>query len=112
MVCAKVEAWMPLYYFNVINCEGTLLDQEGTELPDHEAARGHAHQVMLELMRNASARTRLWRLAVSDQDLLRCFECLFASHDESIAHSTPNLLTSVETARCEAVTLTHTMIAA
>src|SRR5947207_15809084 len=31
VVCAKIEAWMPLYYFNVINCEGTLLDPEGTE---------------------------------------------------------------------------------
>ena len=89
---------MPLYYFNVINCEGTLLDPEGTELPDHEAARGHAHQVMLELMRNASTRTRLWRLAVSDHNLLPCFECLFASHDESIAHLTPELRSSVEMA--------------
>lgn len=101
---------MPLYYFNVINCEGTLLDPEGTELPDHEAARGHAHQVMLELMRNASTQTRLWRLAVSDHNLLPCFECLFASHDESIAHLTPDLRSSVETACRKQVALTDAII--
>jgi hypothetical protein len=88
---------MARYYFDLKNSEGTLLDTDGTELPDETAAREHACQVALELMRNASVRTRMWRLTVSDQDRMSCFECLFASHDESIAHLTPELRSSVET---------------
>jgi len=101
---------MPRYHFNVINCDGTLLDPEGTELPDVEAAREHAHQVMAELMRNSGTRTRLWRLAVSDHNMLPCFECLFVSHDESIAHLTPELRSSVEKARRQEVALTDAII--
>jgi hypothetical protein len=101
---------MPRYHFNVINCDGTLLDPEGTELPDVEAAREHAHQVMAELMRNASTRVRLWRLAVSDHNMLPCFECLFASHDTSIAHLTPELRSSIEMACRKQVALTDAII--
>lgn len=88
---------MARYYFDLKNSEGTLLDTDGTELPDERAAREHACQVVIELMRNASVRTRMWRLTVSDQDRMSCFECLFASHDESIAHLKPELRSSVET---------------
>jgi hypothetical protein len=84
------------YYFDLKNSEGTLLDTDGTELPDECAAREHACQVVLELMRNASVRRRMWRLTVSDQDRMSCFECLFASHDDSMAHLTPELRSSVE----------------
>ena len=101
---------MPRYYFNLRNSEGTLLDPEGTELPDQDAARVHAHQVMQELMRNASPRTRMWRLTVSDHNLIPCFECLFASHDEAIAHLTPELRSSVETAYRKQAALTDAII--
>src|SRR5215813_3838421 len=101
---------MPRYYFNVISCEETLLDPEGTELPDVEAARAHAHQVIAELMRNSGTRTRLWRLAVSDHNMLPCFECLFASHDEAIAHLKPELRSSVETACRKQAALTDAII--
>jgi hypothetical protein len=101
---------MPRYYFNLKNSEGTLLDNEGTELPDQEGARAHAHQVMQELMRNASPQTRMWRLAVSDQNLVPCFECLFASHDESIAHLGPELRSSVERVYRNKVALTDAII--
>jgi hypothetical protein len=101
---------MPRYYFNLKNGEDTLPDPEGTELPDNEAARAHAHQVMQELMRNASMRTRMWRLAVSDHNLLPCFECLFASHDESIAHLAPELRSSVEAAYHKQAALTDAII--
>src|SRR5689334_17459576 len=101
---------MSRYYFNVINCEETLLDSEGTELPDNEAARAHAHQVIAELMRNSGTRTRLWRLAVNDHNLRPCFECLFASHDEAIAHLKPEFRSSVEMARRKEVALTDAII--
>jgi hypothetical protein len=87
---------MPRYYFNVKRREGTLLDPDGTDLPDEAAAREHAHQVMRELMPNANVRTRAWRLAVMDQNGRSRFELLFASYDESIAHLTPELRSSVE----------------
>jgi len=101
---------MPRYYFNLKNSEGTLLDHEGTVLPDLEAARAHARLVMLELMRNANKQTRTWRLVVSDHNLLPCFECLFASHDESIAHLPPDLRSSIETAYGKQAALTDAII--
>jgi len=101
---------MPRYYFSLKNSEGTLLDQEGTVLPDQEAARAHARQVMLELMRNAGKRTRTWRLVVSDHNLLPCFECLFASHDESMAHLPSELRSSIETACGKQAALTEVII--
>jgi hypothetical protein len=94
---AKNRSGMPRYYFDLKNSDGTLLDPDGTELLDEAAAREHARHVMLELMRNASVRTRMWRLTISDQGRMSCFECLFASHDDSIAHLRPELRSSVET---------------
>ena len=87
---------MSRYYFSLKRREGTVLDTDGTDLPDESAARKHAHQVMNELMRNANVRTRSWRLAVLDQDRSPCFELLFASYDDSMAHLTPELRSSVE----------------
>jgi hypothetical protein len=87
---------MPLYYFNIKRREGMLLDPYGMGLPDEAAAREHALQVMSELMRNANVRTRGWRLVVLDQNRQPCFELLFVSHDDSIAHLTPELRSSVE----------------
>src|SRR5215475_5357983 len=54
---------MPRYYFNLKKREGTLLDPDGTDLPDEAAARKHALQVMRELMHNAHVRTRAWRIS-------------------------------------------------
>ena len=87
---------MPRYYFNLKKREATLLDPDGTDLPDEAAARAHAHQVMGQLMRNANVRTRTWRLTVMNQDRSPCFELLFASYDDSMAHLTPELRSSVE----------------
>ena len=88
---------MPHYHFNVKRREGTLLDPDGMDLPDEAAARGHALHVMSELMRNANVRTRAWRLTVIDENRGACFEFLFASYDDSMAHLTPELRASVET---------------
>jgi hypothetical protein len=87
---------MPRYYFNLKRREDTLFDPDGTELPDEAAARDHALRVISELMRNANVRTRAWRLAVMDQNRQSCFELFFASHDDSMAHLTPELRLSVE----------------
>jgi hypothetical protein len=87
---------MPRYYFDLKKREETLHDNDGTDLPDEAAARDHALRVMGELMRNTNVRTRSWRLAVLGQDRQSCFELLFASYDDSIAHLTPELRSSVE----------------
>jgi hypothetical protein len=49
------------YYFNLKRRDGTLVDPDGLDLPDQTAAREYALQVMSELMRNATVRTRAWR---------------------------------------------------
>ena len=87
---------MPHYYFNLKKRDGVLLDTDGMDLPDEAAARKHAHQVMRELMHNANVRTRACRLAVMDQDRRPCFELLFASYDDSMAHLAPELRSSIE----------------
>ena len=87
---------MPRYYFNLKRRDGTLVDPDGVDLPDQAAAREHALQVIDELMRNANVRTRGWRLAVMDEGRQSCFELLFASYDDSMAHLTPELRSSVE----------------
>jgi hypothetical protein len=95
-VSHKDEAHMPHYYFNLKRRDGTLVDPDGLDLPDQSAAREHARQVIDELMRNANVRTRGWRLAVMDQDRQACFELLFASYNDSMAHLPPELRSSVE----------------
>lgn len=40
---------MPKYYFSIVD-DAVLEDTDGTELPDVEAARRHAHTVAVELM--------------------------------------------------------------
>jgi hypothetical protein len=87
---------MPRYYFDLKKRDETLYDNDGADLPDEAAARDHALRVMSELMRNTNARTRSWRLAVMGQDRQSCFELLFASYDDSMAHLTPELRSSVE----------------
>ena len=89
---------MPRYYFNLKRRDGTLVDPDGLDLPDQTAAREHALQVMSELMRNANVRTRAWRLAVMDLDRQSCFELLFASYDDSMAHLPPEFRSLVEMA--------------
>ena len=87
---------MPRYYFHLKRRADTLFDTDGTDLPDEAAARDHALGVMSEVMRNANVRTRAWRLAVMDQDRQSCFELFFASYDDSMAHLTPELRSSIE----------------
>ena len=87
---------MPRYFFKLKDGHRSIRDPDGTELPDESSARGHATRVARELMKNCENRTRTWRISVCDRDDTPCFELLFASVDESIAHLSPELRTSVE----------------
>jgi hypothetical protein len=51
----------------------------------------------------------MWRLRVSDQERWPCFEFLFASRDESMAHLGPELRSSVELVWREHAALTDTI---
>jgi hypothetical protein len=69
---------MSLYYFNLKDYTGIIIDQDGTELADEEQAREHATVVAKELMRHREVKTRTWRLQVCDAARQPCFELLFA----------------------------------
>jgi hypothetical protein len=101
---------MPRYYFSLKRRDGTLVDPDGLDLPDQATAREHALQVIDELMRNANVRTRGWRLAVLDQDRQSCFELLFASYDDSMAHLSPEFRSSVEMAYRRHASLTDAIV--
>jgi hypothetical protein len=87
---------MPCYFFNLKDGRRTIRDPDGTEFPDDSAARDHATRVARELMKNTESRTRAWRINVCDGDGMTRFELLFASIDDSIAHLSPDLRSSVE----------------
>jgi hypothetical protein len=77
------EASMPRYFFNLYDGRNIIPDQEGTDLPDDDAARTHAFRVMRELARNREERTRAWRLVVCEEDQTTCFELAFAPLDDT-----------------------------
>jgi hypothetical protein len=97
---------MPKYFFNLKHQGNIIHDLEGAELPDDAAAMAHARMVAAELMRHREPRMRGARLQVCDDDRIRCFDLLFASVDESIAHLAPELRTSVEVYYGNAASLT------
>jgi len=82
---------MPTYHFHLRTKDGTVLDPDGTELPNQALALGHARMVAAELMQYREPRTRYWRLDVYDGDGRRCFDLVFATADPSIRHLTPEL---------------------
>jgi hypothetical protein len=87
---------MPRYFFNLKTREGTILDRDGTHLPDDSAARRHAELVARELRANREPSTRAWRLDVRDGCERRCSNLLFATIDDSMSHLTPQLRASLE----------------
>jgi hypothetical protein len=87
---------MPFYFFHLKNNGATIPDPKGVELPGEKAARVHARRVARELMRNREFSTRTWRLDVRDDKGNFCFDLLFASVDDSIAHLAPDLRSSLE----------------
>jgi hypothetical protein len=60
---------MPRFYFHV-NDDRTILDEEGTELPDMEAARREAITTAGEMLRDGSGAVvwggKPWRMWVTD----------------------------------------------
>jgi hypothetical protein len=87
---------MTLYYFNVNDGRRVLVDPDGTELPDDEAAREHATQVARELMRNARPHVRNWRVQVRNSDWEVRADLLFASVDDRLDILSRELRQSVE----------------
>lgn len=77
---------MSIFYFNLNNGHRLILDPEGTELPDQDAARHYAILVARDVMRNDRPRTLTWRLHVWDGERRPCFEVLFASVSEDLDH--------------------------
>lgn len=100
---------MPRYHFNLKDRTGTILDNEGTELPDEVHALRYACEVAKELMFGQAAAARAWRLEVCEDDGFAAFEVLFAMVDPSIDHLVPALRASLENtaahnaALCEAI---------
>lgn len=86
---------MPFYFFHLKSNRATIPDPKGVELPGENAARAHARRVARELMRNREFSTRTWRLDVRDDKGNFCFDLLFASVDDSIAHLAPDLRSSL-----------------
>lgn len=101
---------MPLFYFILKNGRHTIPDRDGEELADECAARVRATDVSHELMRNRELRTRSWRLQVCDTYLQPCFEVLFASVDDTIAHMPPEFRGVIETVSRNTASLNDTVI--
>jgi len=87
---------MPTYWFNLKTRDGTIIDPEGTDLPNDASAYEYAEAVARELMAHREPQTRFWRLEVRDSGRLPKRDLLFVSIDETLSHLTPELRSSVE----------------
>jgi len=101
---------VPVYHF-IWNSSETppIIDRDGQEFPDDKAAYAHATEVARELMRNREAKCRSSRLQVRDQNLMPCFEILFASIDETLAHLPTPCRNQIERAARAEVLLNDTL---
>jgi hypothetical protein len=66
----KAESNMPRYYFHVMDGRATI-DEDGTELPDVEAARDEAIRTAGEILASGGASLadgHPWNMTVADQD--------------------------------------------
>jgi hypothetical protein len=66
---------MPMFYFNVISASGSILDFEGTELPDIEAARVEAIEDARALMSTAVLEGREFPRVASTSATRRAKSC-------------------------------------
>lgn len=83
---------MPMFYFELVN-DQSVADNDGTELPNAEAARSHACAVATELMANGSAGMlgcswQYWTMAVSDEKGREVFSFSMADVNEAFDPST------------------------
>jgi hypothetical protein len=86
---------MPHYYFGLNTGTRLILDREGSELPDLNAARAQARAVACDVMRNDGRRTLSWLVQVTDAEHQLCFEVLFATAAEEMAYYPPHLQESL-----------------
>ena len=77
---------MPRFFFDLRNGSGNLLDQDGVDLPDVEAARNYAHVVARELMFGRESRRRCWWFMVRDQNDNELFALPFVDVDDTLRH--------------------------
>ena len=83
---------MPLFYFKLLN-DHSVADNDGTELPDAEAARSHAFAVAAELVANGSAGMlgcswQHWTMAVADEKGREVFSFSMADAQGTPARAT------------------------
>ena len=77
---------MPRFFFDLRNGSGNLLDRDGVDLPDIEAARNYAQGVARELMFRSEARKRCWWFMVRDQNHNELFALPFVDVDDTLRH--------------------------
>lgn len=77
---------MAFYHFHVRDGFAGVHDTDGTELPDLEAARIHAHRVVRELLFGNAPQKRHYWLVVCDGAGQELFTFPFLLHDDSISH--------------------------
>jgi hypothetical protein len=77
---------MPRFFFDLRNGFGNLLDQDGVDLPDAEAARNYARGVARELMFRDESRKRHWWFKVRNQDDYELFALPFLDVDDTLQH--------------------------
>ena len=77
---------MTAYYFNIRNGANGIWDPEGTELPDLAAARGHAVDVIRELLKFDEIKKRSWRLDICDATGATLVAVPFSAVDPSLDH--------------------------
>jgi hypothetical protein len=77
---------MPRYYFGLNTGSRVIVDREGSELSDLDAARVQAQAVARDVMRNDGCRTLSWRVQVTDANHKLCVEVLFATAAEEMAY--------------------------
>ncbi len=100
---------MPIFLFNVQNGNGWLMDKDGTELPDVDAAKAHGFAVARELMNRDEVRRRHWRLNVWDSEGALVVAIPFAKVDPLLDHLSRPLRQTVEQLAERRGTLAETM---
>ncbi|MDE3854850.1 DUF6894 family protein [Sinorhizobium meliloti] len=59
---------MPRYFFDVINGEGPMRDDEGVELPDPDAVRREAAKIVTDLARDEVPKEQAVKIVVNVRD--------------------------------------------
>ena len=89
--CTGKESVLPRYFFDVID-GFSLIDGEGTELPDLAAARRQAIQASGEILRDMAAKFWLgtpWRMTVRDEDRRPLFVIRFSAEEVPAGDQSP-----------------------